>query len=352
MPSIDDVARKAGVSTATVSRSFRSPALLSDETQQRVLDAASQLNYRPRGSRVRVAPADAAPDVARTNHETIGFQFCADRPEDTLLSNAFYAEMLMGAQDEAVALGLNMLIHTTDRHRLTKALPKMVQDQAISGMLLVGTGADPETLAYFAESVPHLILLDDRDPTGRIECVTSDGFGGAREATNYLMECGHRRIGFFLGEENVRPFQQRLHGYISALFDAGIVPDPNLIIGGEFDEADELRTERVRRVVQSAHKPTALLVANDQHAFDLLRILRRLGLQVPDDISVIGFDDIPFCTHTDPPLTTVRVDKANMGRLGVRRLYAHLHSGDGAKPLPAHNELPVSLVIRQSCRRL
>lgn len=351
MPSIDDVAKKAGVSTATVSRSFRSPALLSDETQQRVLDAASQLNYRPRGSRVRLSPVGASIEPPQRNHETIGFQFCADRPEDTLISNTFYAQMLMGAQDEAAALGLNMLIHTTDRHRLTKALPKMVQDQAISGMLLVGTGADPETLAYFAESVPHLVLLDDRDPTGQIECITSDGFGGAREATNYLLECGHRRIGFFLGEENVRPFQQRLHGYISALFDAGIMADPHLIIGGEFDEAEELRTERIRQVVHGTDRPTALLVANDQHAFDVLRMLRRLGLQVPDDISVIGFDDIPFCTHTDPPLTSVRVDKESMGRLGVRRLYSHLH-GNGAKPLPAHNELPVSLVIRQSCRRL
>lgn len=351
MPSIDDVAKKAGVSTATVSRSFRSPALLSEETQQRVLDAARQLNYRPRGLRIRTAVENSDIETPRKVHEAIGFQFFADRPEDTLQSNSFYAPLLMGAQDEAATLGLNLLVHTTDRHRLAREMPKMVEERAISGMLLVGAGADPETLAFFAENVPHVVLLDDYDPSGQFECITSDGFGGARQVAQYLLGLGHRRIAFFLGEENVRPFQARLHGYLSALFDAGIIPDPGLVIGGQFEDSDEVREEAIRAVLLQNDRPTALLVANDEYAFAVMRILRRIGLRIPEDISLVGFDDIAFCAHTDPPLTTVRVDKEGMGRLGVRRLYAQMQTGS-VNLLPAHNELPVSLVVRQSCRSL
>jgi Transcriptional regulators len=356
MSSIHDVAKRAGVSTATVSRTFRSPGLLTEETQRRVLEAAKQLGYRPRRARSAAATTgEDAPRPREAREEAIGFQFFADRPADTLQSNAFYAPMLMGAQEEAAALGMHLLVHTTDRHRLAKELPKMVQDEAIAGSLLVGTGADPATLARFSERLPHLVLLDDLDPTGQFECVTSDGFGGMFEATNYLLGLGHRRIGFFLVEEEVRPFRERLHGYVSALFRAGITPDPAMVLGGRFEDPDEERIARLAALVthpDPERRPTALLASNDDYAFYALRHLRRLGLRVPEDISLIGFDDTPFSTHTDPPLTTVRVDKEAMGRLAVQRLVARIRSPEGGTTHhPVHNQMPVSLVVRQSCCR-
>jgi len=312
MPSIEDVAKRAGVSIATVSRTFRSPGLLSEKTQRRVLDAARELNYKPRGTRVGLARGTAV--------DTLGFQFFADRPDDTLQSNAFYAAMLWGAQEEASSLGYHLIVHTTDRHRLAQELPAMVREEVIAGMLLVGAGVDAMTLAHFADTVPHIILVDDVDTTGQIECVTSDGFGGAFEATRYLVEQGHRRIGFFQAEENVRPFQERLNGYISALFHAGIMPDRHLVIGGTFEDRVEEREERLVSLFTQPDPPTALLTANDEYAFLALRTLRRLGRRVPEDISVIGFDDIPFSAHTEPSLTTVHVDRETVGRLAVQRL--------------------------------
>jgi DNA-binding LacI/PurR family transcriptional regulator len=347
MPSIEDVAKRAGVSITTVSRTFRSPGLLSEKTQRRVLEAARELNYQPRAAR---------PGVSReTAVDAIGFQFFADRPDDTLQSNAFYAAMLLGAQEEASSLGFHLIVHTTDRHRLAQELPPMVRAEVIAGMLLVGAGVDAVTLAHFADTVPHIILVDDWDMTGQLESVTSDGFDGAFEATRYLVEQGHRRIGFFLAEENVRPFQERLNGYISGLFHAGIPLDRNLVIGGTFEDRVAEREARLASLFTQPDPPTAFLTANDEYAFLVLRTLRRLGRRVPEDISVIGFDDLPFSAHTEPSLTTVRVDRETMGRLAVQRLVMRIRNPDGRGRLSRtsiRNQVPVSLVIRHSCRRL
>lgn len=362
MSSIHDVAKRAGVSTATVSRTFRYPGLLTEETQRRVLEAARQLNYYPRSSRVKTVDgaAQAARDgraaaTARTAasaaHDAIGFQFFADRASDVLQSNSFYAAMLMGAQEEAAALGLNLLVHATDRHRLATRIPKMVVERAVAGMLLVGSGSDASARTLFAERVPHVVLLDDHDPAGRLECVTSDGFGGAAEATRYLIELGHRRIGFLLMEEAIRSFQDRLDGYVAALFRAGIIPDPGWIVGGCFEDPEAERRGRLAMLMSGANRPTALLAANDDYAYGALRLLRDLGLSVPNDVSLIGFDDNAFSTHTEPPLTTVRVDKEGMGRLAVRRLYTRMKT-EGAPLPPAHSRVPVSLVVRHTCRAI
>lgn len=344
MPSIEDVAKKAGVSVSTVSRTFRSPRLLSEKTQTRVLEAARELNYQPRSVRTAVT-RDSASDA-------LGFQFFAERSTDTLQSNTFYAGMLLGAQEEASALGFHLLVHTTDRHRLAQELPRMVQDGVISGMILVGAGVDPVTLARFAEAVPHIILLDDVDTSNRLECVTSDGFGGGFAATRALLERGHRRIAFFLPEEDVHPFQERLFGYISALFQAGITPDHSLVLTGKFADSSEQREARLAALMTGPDAPTALLVANDEYAFFVLAALRRLGKRVPDEVSIIGFDNIPFSAHTDPPLTTVHVDREAMGRLAVQRLVSRIRSGEkqiGSASGSVRHQVPVSLVYRHSC---
>ena len=349
MPSIHDVAAKAGVSTTTVSRTFRSPELLNSVTHQRVMEAAQQLGYRPRGrGRAKVRTASSAP-----TGDTIGFQFFADRPEDALQSNAFYAPMLVGAQAEAADLGLNLLVHTTNRHSLTKELPKMILDGAIAGMLLVGTGADAATLSTFSRYVPRLVLLDQHDETRRFESVLSDGFDGAYQATRYLLSLGHTRIAFFLAESATSTFRDRLNGYLAALFEAGITPEQELVVGGEYSDADEIREERLQALMRLPQPPTALLSPNDDYALTVMRAFRKKGVRIPEDISLIGFDDISFAMHTDPPLTTVRVDKELMGRLGVRRLFARIQASEKPYPEPCGRyEVPVSLVIRESCRAI
>lgn len=184
MNSIREVAKQAGVSTATVSRAFNTPELISAHTHKRVLEAADRLNYRPLRARSR-RPEQASVPPAEAAQAFIGFQFFGANSADLPQANAFYAPLLAAAQVEAAGRGLHLLVHATDRHQLAQALPKMIRDQTVAGMLLVGT-ADPKILSVFLERVPQIVLVDHRDPARRHDCIVSDGLGGAMAATEYL----------------------------------------------------------------------------------------------------------------------------------------------------------------------
>ena len=352
MANIRDVARAAGVSPATVSRTFATPNLINAQTHKRVIEIARQLNYRP--PRLRSAKGDIGLRTASSTvsaRDAIGFQFFSAVPGDKLASNTFYAPVFAGAMEEASMQGLHLLVHTTSRHAFSLEVPRMVQEQAIGGMLLVGT-ADPEILAKFAEHVPNIVLVDNRDETGIYESVISDGFGGAYAATHHLLDLGHRHIGFYLSEQGITTFQDRLRGYRCALMEAGIVPDQRFLMIGE--GTDDQRKNQICAYLASKVRPTALIAANDHNALQVLNACRLMDLTVPDDLSLIGFDDIELSRHANPPLTTVRVAKEQMGRLAVRRLYAHLN-GESASSLterPVRHEIPVRLIIRDSCRSI
>ncbi len=348
MASIHEVAKKAGVSTATVSRTFSAPDLISQETRGRVLEAARVLNYRPRGSRAPLPELDTwdlsgpVPEAAR---DYIGFQFFSAEPEDTLSTNAFYLPMLSGAQSEAANLGMHLLLHESDRRAGAQDLPKMVQDHVVGGMLLVGM-AEPDTLSAFARSVPRVVLLDHRDEAGTFESVISDGTRGARALTEHLLGLGHRRIAFFMCEQNVPAFMDRLRGYEAALRKAGLSPDPGLVISGDSKAAAR---HNLHALLASPGRPTAVMASNDYYAFVAMTVARELGLKLPLDLSITGFDDLPMCTHTHPALTTVRVEKEFMGRLAVRRLHARMHASQASLAEPCIcSQVPVSVVNRES----
>jgi len=348
MATIQEVARLAGVSTATVSRSFNSPGLLSKETERRVLEVAERLNYRPRKARLARNRPTTETGLGTA---TIGFQFFAASPSDTLAVNDFYGPVLAGAMDEASELGLNLLVHTTHRKRLSEELPKMVRDQAVSGMLLVGT-ADPEILDMFSAQIAQIVLVDNRDAHGKFDGIVSDGFRGATEAVNYLYKLGHRRIGFLWETPEIITFQDRYHGYLCALIEKGLPIDPDLILcthGPDEDTQPEMEA-----FLKRPDRPTAMFCVNDFNAVTFMRACRACGVGVPEDISLVGFDDIQLASHSHPALSTIRVQKEYLGRLGVRRLLYHLQNPNPRTldEVPILIEVPVSLVERSSCRSL
>lgn len=352
MPSINDVAEKAGVSTATVSRTFRSPGLLNTQTHDRVIEAARLLNYKPRRSAAAAVTSVARYKPSLVAIDSIGFQFFSAEPSDVLPSNNFYGPVLAGAEAEAARHGFHLLIHTTNRHALTRQMPRMIEEKAIGGMLLVGT-ADPDVLSAFTGHIPHLVLVDNRDTTGTYESVVSDGFGGAYAATRYLLELGHKNIEFFCNEPRVSTFNDRWRGFLCAQIEAGLMLSADASTFGVGVPEAEMEGPLIARLSRS-DRPTALLAANDKHAFMLLNACRKMGLSVPGDLSVIGFDDVAFSAHVHPPLTTVQVNTEFMGRLAVRRLLAAMVRPEAneeprAEEPPVCNEVPVSLIIRQTC---
>jgi len=347
MNNIREVAKQAGVSTATVSRAFNTPELITKQTQKRVMEAAEQLNYRPTRTWTR-KPKGAAAGKRAADEAFIGFQFFGASRSDHPSLNTFYGPVLSGAHTEAAALGMHLLTHMTDRHQIVQELPKMVRDQTIAGMLLVGT-ADPGVLSAFLECVSQIVLVDGRDPAGQHDCLMTDGLGGMMAATRYLFGLGHRRIGFLAAEPEVPTFQDRLRGFLCAHFEAGIAVDPGLVVRLPSEESIP---EAVCALLRAPDRPTALITANDRQAYAVMQTCRTFGITIPEDLSLIGFDDVEFSAQTWPPLTTVRVNKELFGRLAVRQLYTRLQAERHALAplLPVTIEMPVSLIERQSCR--
>ncbi len=338
------------MSAATVSRTFGAPDLISVPTRERVLKAADRLGYRPRGSAARsVSRRRVANQLSR---DFVGFQFFASSETDIIHANAFYAPLLAGAEAEAAELQLHLILHTTSREKLAQGLPKMVKDQAVAGMLLVGIeAAIPEILKVFSKNVDNIVLVDNHDLTGGHDCILSDGFGGAMEATRYLFSQGHTRVGFLLSEYRVSTFHDRLRGYLCAHYDAGIPIDDSLILR---IQAGEDLWYRLPDYLNSANRPTGIVAANDIAASAVLQTCRKYDIDVPGDISLVGFDDLEFSSHTFPALTTMRVDKELLGRLALRRLYSRLHpiGGMRAEEPPVEIVTPVHMIVRESVRAI
>jgi LacI family transcriptional regulator len=300
------------------------------------------MNYRPRRSPVaRAAPLD----------DFIGFHFFASSKSDTLRDNTFYAAVLAGAQAEAAAQGVHLVLHTSHPGQIAQELPKMVRDRTVAGLLLVGIGADDASvLKAFSDYIPHIVLVDNHDPTGRHDSVLSDGAGGAFAATQHLFSLGHRRVGFLLSDSRVKTFRDRLQGYLGAHYEAGIPIDPSLIM--PMEGLEDVYAHLTPYLV-SPDRPTALLASNDLAASAVMQICRHLSIEIPNALSLIGFDDLGFSSHTFPTLSTVKVDKEALGRTALRLLRTRLRSDTPDANDPPHSlVLPVSLILRQSCRAM
>jgi len=345
MSKIHEVAKAAGVSPATVSRSFRTPDLLSQQTRHRVLEAANRLDYRPRQQRPSKPQHDDASPTAFLGKDALGFLFFGLNRDANKISH-FYSSVLMGAQAEAARLGLHFVVDTLPRLRKADSLPKMLREDAVAGMLLVGA-APADVLAPLQDIVP-MVLVDNQDKSAQHDSILADDFGGGMAATRYLLEMGHTKIGFLMNEPMAPSFKARYQGYLSAHFEAGITPDRKWVISAEPDQPiDQL----LRPLLLCNKRPTAFFAASDFNAFNIMKECRETGVRVPEDLSIIGFDNDTFSDHTSPPLTTIHVDKDYMGRLAVRRLYMRImEAQEGRSPEPAiHIHLQASLIVRDSC---
>jgi LacI family transcriptional regulator len=284
--------------------------------------------------------------------DTIGFQFFSSSEHDPVYTNGYYGPVLAGAQSEAANLGVHMMMHATHGHALIERLPRMIEDRRVQGMLLVGV-ADTKILRIFSEHVPHIVLVDNVDPTSRHDCVLPDGFGGMYEATQHLIQLGHVDIVFYGDNSGSATFRDRFHGYSCAMFDAGLTPEPQFIV--PMDTPD--RVSPVCDFLRSADRPTAVVAASDLLAMDIIKACQALKWSVPNDLSVVGYDDIELSAMINPALTTVRVEKEYLGRLAVRRLLHHMQSETSPQSAVGQDQsvtltLPVRLICRQSCRAI
>ncbi|WP_161668783.1 LacI family DNA-binding transcriptional regulator [Kallotenue papyrolyticum] len=330
-PSIRTIAQRVGLSPTTVSLALRGAARIPAPTRARVLAAARELGYiyRPRSEQVvRRRCVFVMPDTG----------------DQSLSDNPFFGEVLRGAQQACDAHGARLSFCILP-YEQDAPLPPVLHDAADEGVLLVG--AYPASLVerIAGETGRALVLVDNRLPGRPYDSVMADDYGGALQATRHLIELGHRSIAMLAGRMDVPSFAERYRGYASACQQAGLRPWPPIESTWERHAVVVVWRDLLRRIP----RPTACFCAHDAYAVLVLDVLRELGLAVPDDIALVGFDDFAMAAQARPALTTVRNHPRLMGRWGIERLLARL-AGDDQPALAI--SIATQLVIRESTQRV
>jgi LacI family transcriptional regulator len=326
---IADVAAKAGVSIATVSRVVNGRYGVAPDTSTRVQAVIEDLGYE-------------SSLVARSlrSHRTnvIGIIVADIEP--------FSAELLKGAALAIHTTGYELVVYSGGGHVGDQVGWERRYLSRLNGTLADGTLLVTPTVVDVAHTAP-VVAVDPHAGASSLPTVDSQNLEGAMTATEYLIGLGHRRIGFIAGRPDLESARLREQGYLKALETAGITLDPNLVkVGGYTREATE---GPARELLESADPPTAIFAANDVSALATIDVARALGRSVPEDLSIIGFDNIPESALSDPPLTTIDQSIQQMG-FEATRLLIDLIADPSQEP--THRTLPTDLVVRQTCRAI
>jgi DNA-binding LacI/PurR family transcriptional regulator len=327
---IRHVARRAGVSTATVSRVLAGIGNPRPDTAAAVMAAVDELGYRPSG---------VARSLRMKRTRTLGLII-------TDIQNPFFPEVVRAADTAARTLGYSILLGSAayDEHRAMHYLDLMV-DRRVDGMIIASSQLSEESWQWLLASPVPVIVVNAEPSDPRVTVITSDNVGGARMAAEHLIGLGHRRIAYIRGSESFSADRPRIDGFRRACRDAGLsaADTPELRGDGAF-EGGELAG---RQLLDLGRDITAVACYNDVTAIGVLRALRSAGRHVPADISVIGCDDIAAASWVVPRLTTVGQQKSEMGSLAVERLAALLDDPEHAAS-PEVVRLPMVLRVRES----
>lgn len=327
MSTIQDVAAAASVSTSTVSRYLNNRIDLPAETAGRIDAAIRQLDYRPNILAKRLS-------LGRS--EAIGLV----TPE---IANPFFGELAAAVEDEAERHGYAVFMTSTagNRDRELTSLRRL-KDGHVDGLIMMTNQPDDGTLAASLHQYGHVVLIDEDIPGVNVPKVFAENQQGAYLATRHLIAAGHRRIAHVGGPEALFSATERRAGFVEALAQAGIEPDPRMIRQGAYSR--DFGYAAMLEILAGEEIPTAVFAGSDFIAIGVMQAVKESGLSVPRDISLVGFDDMPFADFLAPGLTTVRQSAREMGRAGVHALLALFEK----KTPAALTRLPVSLVERQS----
>jgi DNA-binding LacI/PurR family transcriptional regulator len=330
---IADVAVAAGVSKTAVSFAFNNPERLGPATLGRVLEVAQELGYTPH-------PAARALSMRRSG--TIGILI--PQSLSTVFGNPFLSELIKGLGEQVEEHDLTLLLVPP----LDGSLEGAIRQASVDGFISVGLSPDDRALAVLDRIGIPTVHVDSQESPMH-PSVNVDDEGGAQAAARHLLELGHRRLAIIVlpparAETTSTPTAvRRLTGYRAAIAEAG-APEPHIEVAGISVAAGERAFEALPRGRQ---RPTGILAMSDMTAIGLMSAAQAAGLRVPDDLSVVGFDDVPAAAWTNPPLTTVRQPIVEKGRIAARLLIQRMKGKSVESPSP----LSTTLVVRQSTAR-
>ncbi|MCF7885005.1 MAG: LacI family transcriptional regulator [Candidatus Marinimicrobia bacterium] len=324
MPKLEDIAKAANVSISTVSKALNNQSDVSEKTRKKIVEIAEAYNY-------------TTPSSKKDETGNIGVIFCRDN--QPLSMNPFYSRVLEGIEAELALNNYDLVLKLISAN-YSGGFPKSIDTKKIDGLIIVGALNEA-----FIKKIKTLktssILVDPKTYSENYTQVLIDNEHGAFIATQYLINKGHKRIGLISGDINRLSFSQRLDGYKKALKYNNINFLDKYIRTGGIESGYELTNQ----LLSVEPPPTAIFAANDINALHGYKAIKERSLRIPEDISVIGFDDINMAKISSPPLTTVRVYKEEIGSIAVRTL---LKSLDDNNPKNMNTIMPIKLIKRES----
>jgi LacI family transcriptional regulator len=329
-PTIYDVARLAGVSTATVSRALNGTGQIAPATRATIEAAVEQLGYRPN---------TIARSLVTRSTQTIALLL----PD---ITNPFYAALVSGIQQAALAEGWTMLLCTTesDAEREEHYL-RVLRAKQVDGALVDGLVLPSDRISRFVEDGFPIVCLDRDIDSRSIPLVQVNNRLGGRIATQHLIDLGHTRIAHVTGAGELGISDERLAGYRDALTETGLPVDFQLVEEGRF--TDEGGHDAARKLLEREPDLTAIFAANDLSALGVMNAVAEVGKRVPEDVSVVGFDDLHLSAYTSPPLTTIRQPAVEIATLATTILIG-LTRGHQAERM--RHLLEPELVVRASTK--
>lgn len=332
---IKDVAKKAGVSPSTVSRVLSNHPRISKETARKVRTIMDELGYHQN--------VMARSLVSNKTH-TLGMVL--PRPAEELFQNHFFAESIRGLTTQASRHGYDLLMTAgpTETEELA-AVTRLVKGRRVDGIILLQSRRNDPIIAFLLkEGFPFVLIGHYEDD---VLCIDNDNVQAACDATEHLIAQGHERIGFVSGPPNLTVSMDRLEGYRKAMADGGLSIRPEWIVEGEFLQESGYRA--MSYLMNLPERPTALVVIDDLVTFGILRALTELGYRVPDDLSLVSFNNIALAELASPPLSSIDIGMYQLGYMASQQL---IRAIQGDKPLSMRTIVPHRLVVRESSLNL
>lgn len=337
---LSDIATTVGVAPMTVSRVVNGDGYVSEETREKVLKAVKEMNYRPNG---------LARSLKRQKTETVGLVL-GD------ISNPYSTELANAVRASLQARGYNLFICISEHSANEDILAfESFVGHNVDGVIVAtrSNQAGDERLRQIVDSNMPVVVIGRDFFHEAVDLVSADNLSGGYEATRHLIDIGHNRIGFIGAALENRGSLKRLQGYLKALEAHGIEPDERLITGSGDTLSDspgysteKMGYEGMKRLLNLPKRPTAVFARNDFTAIGAMTAIKEAGLSIPNDIAIVGFDDIPLAVHTSPQLTTVRQPMRLQGEIASKLLLARI--ADQGKLERTEHILGCELIIRES----
>ncbi len=329
---IRTIARAANVSIATVSRTINHIPTVNPEIAKRVWEVIDELDYFP-NTQARALVSGRSKIFGLIVSE---------------ITNPFFPELIQGFEDIAVEHGYEILVSSTnhDPRRMSHCIRRMLE-RKVEGVAIMTFGIEEPLLDQLAKRNVPLVFIDIGPKRPGISLLKVDYHHGIRQGVRHLAALGHRNIAFISGPATLHSAQSRLTAFSTSLKECGIAPNPAWIVEGNHTMEGGVAAMERLLAANAKKMPTAVMCSNDMTAIGVLHKLYRAGLRVPDDLSVIGFDDIHIAEVTIPPLTTVQMSRFELARAAVTALRAHVENPDDPAPRRDY-KIQTDLIVRES----